>query len=43
MIIKEKHNNAIQGTNGQRGFSKSILTAKLTGNSKLVAANPACP
>ena len=37
------HNNAIQGTSGQRGFSKFILAAKFIGQSKLVATNPACP
>jgi len=36
-------NKALQGTGRQRGFSKFILAAKLTGKSKLIAANPASP
>ncbi|HIE15491.1 MAG TPA: hypothetical protein EYP69_01060 [Bacteroidales bacterium] len=40
---KKMSNNAIQGTSGQRGFPKFSLVVILTGLSKLVAANPACP
>jgi hypothetical protein len=42
MSIKT-HNNTLQGTCGQRGFPRFSLAAKDSGESKLVAVNPAGP
>jgi len=43
MTIKSGHNKALQGTGGQRGFSKVSLAAQISGKLKLHAANPASP
>jgi len=36
-------NKTLQGTGGQRGFSKFSLAAKLKGKSEFSGANPASP